>query len=111
MVRGVKEYVLSCTCRMRKRSNSQRVSMLPGRVIEPWEVMEIDVASVGTESRNGSRYLLLAVDQASKFPFAFPLPSKEVEEVACHLLQLCLTFGVPRVIRSDGGGEFEARCI
>ena len=111
MARDVREYVLSCRCRMRKRSNSQRVAMLPERAIEPWEVMEIDLMSVGTESLSGNRYLLLVVDKASKFPFAFPLPSKQAEEVARHLLQLCLTFGVPRVVRSDGGGEFEARCI
>ena len=67
--------------------------------------------SVGTEGLSRNRYLLLVVDKASKSPFAFPLPSKQAEEVARHLLQLCLTFGVPRVIRSDGGGEFEARCI
>ena len=85
--------------------------MLPGRAIEPWEVMEMDLMNMGTESLSRNKYLLLVVDEASKFPFAFPLPSKQAEEVARHLLQLCLTFGVLRVIRSDGGGEFEAGCI
>ena len=111
IARDFREYVLSCKCRMRKRSNSQWVPMFPGRAIEPWEVMEMDVMSVGTESLGRNKYLLLVVDKASKYSFAFPLHSKQAEGVARHLLQLCLTLGVPQVIGSDGGGEFEASCI
>ena len=47
---------------MRKRSNSQRVAMLPGRAIEPWEVMEIDLMNVGTEGLSRNKYLLVVVD-------------------------------------------------
>ena len=56
------EYVLSCKCRTRKRSNSERVAMLPGRAIELWEVMEMHLMSVGTESLSRNKYLLLVVD-------------------------------------------------
>ena len=85
--------------------------MLPGRAIEPWEVLEVDLMRIGTQSLAGNKYLLLVVDKASKFPFAFPLPSKQAEGVARHLMQLCLTLGIPKMIRYDGGGEFDARCI
>ena len=111
MTRDVKEYVQSCRCRMRNRSRSQQIAMLPGRAIQPWEVIEIDLMSVGVESLSHNKYLLLVVDKASRFPFAYPLPSKQADGVARQLLELCLTLGVPKVIRSDGGGEFEARCI
>ena len=56
---------------MRKRSNSERVVMLPGRVIGPWEVMGMHIMSVGTESLSRNKYLLPVVDKASKFLFAF----------------------------------------
>ena len=52
--------------------------------------------------------MLLVVDKASKFPFAYPLPSKEAHGVARLLLDLGLTFGMPSFIRADGGGEFTA---
>jgi len=65
----------------------------------------------GTTSLSGNKYLLLVVDKASRFPFAYPLPSKQAEGVARHLMQLCLTLGVPQAIRCDGGGKFDARCI
>ena len=49
--------------------------------------------------------MLLVVDKASKFPFAYPLPSKDAHEVARLLLDLCLIFGVPSFIKVDGGGN------
>ena len=48
---------------MRKRSNSERVAMLPGRAIGPWEVMGMHLMSVGTESLSRNKYLLLVVDR------------------------------------------------
>ena len=35
MVRDVREYVLSCGCRRRKRSNNQQLAFLPARAVEP----------------------------------------------------------------------------
>ena len=72
---------------------------------------EIDILSMGTTSRTGNTYILLGVDRASRFPFAFPLPSEGTKEVARILANLCLTFGVPRNFRSDGGGEFQSEIL
>ena len=102
MVRDVREYVLSCGCRRRKRSNNQQLALLPARAVEPWEILEVDLLRKGTISLAGNEYILLAVDKASKFLFAFPIPTKKAGVVQ-YLLQLCLTFGIPRVLRSDGG--------
>ena len=43
----------------------------------------------------GNKVLLVAVDKASKFLFAFPLPTKEALGVARTLLEVMLTFGLP----------------
>ena len=71
-------------------------------------MLEVDLEKFPNKSEAGNEYLLLAVDKASKFPFAYPLPSKEAHGVAPLLVDLCLTFGVPSFIRADGGGEFTA---
>ena len=105
VVRDVREYVLSCGCRRRKQSNSQQLALLPARAVEPWEVLEVDLLRIGTTSLDGNEYILLAVDKAAKFPFAFPILTKKAERVTQHILQLCLIFGIPRVLRSDGGRE------
>lgn len=46
----VRECVLSCRCRTKNRSSSQQIAMLLGRAIQPGEVIEMDLISVGVES-------------------------------------------------------------
>ena len=86
VVRDVREYVLSCGCRRRKRRNNQQLALPPARAVEPWEILEVELLRIGTPSLAGNEYILLAVDKASKFPFAFPIPTKRTEGVAQHLL-------------------------
>ena len=85
--------------------------MTPVRAVDPWEELEIDLLTINTTSRSNNKHILLVVDRASKFPFGFPLPTKEADGVARILAELCLTFGVPRKIRSDRGKEFRAQVV
>ena len=111
MARDVREYVLSCGCRRRKRAWSQRVAMMPARLLWPWEVLEMDLQGMKKVSSAGNRYLLVVVDRASRFLFAYPLGSKDSVGVVRKLLELMLTFGVPMSVRSDAGGEFTAKVV
>ena len=111
IARDTRLYVASCGSNRRKRSRSQKIATMPGRAVEPWETLEVDILSMGTTSRTGNKHILLAVDRASRFPFAFPLPSKGTKEVARILANVCLTYGVPRNFRSDGGGEFRSEIL
>lgn len=54
---------------------------------------------------------MLAVEMASKFSCALSLPLKQAEGVAGKLLQLCMTFGVPKFRRCDEGKELRAIVI
>ena len=65
----------------------------------------------GGKSSTGNRYILLVVDRASKFAFAYPLRTKDAESVAKKLLGLLLMFGIPCSIRSDPGTEFTAEVV
>ena len=111
IVRDTRLYVASCGCNRQKRSRSQKIATMTGRAVEPWETLEVDILSMGTTSRTGNKHILLVVDRASRFPFAVPLPSKGTKKVARILANLCLAFGVPRNIRSDGGGEFRSEIL
>lgn len=53
------------------------------------------------------RYLLVVVDRATKFLFAFPLAANITEPVA----KLFLTFGMPYFLRSDPGWEFTLEVV
>ena len=71
----------------------------------------MDIHDMGARSEAGNRLLLVIVDRASKFLFAYPLPDKSAEGVAKKLLELLLTFGVPSSLRSDPGTEFTAEVV
>ena len=103
IARDTRLYVASCECNRRKRSRSQKIATIPGRAVEPWETLEVDVLFMGTTSRTGNKHILLVVDRASRFPFAFSLLSKGTKEVA--------SIGVPRNFCSDGGGEFRSEIL
>ena len=52
----------------------------------------MDIQDLKQGWQEGNRYLLVVVDRASKFLFAYPLPSKDAVAVRCKLLELLLTF-------------------
>eukprot|EP00752_Nemacystus_decipiens_P004057 g3715.t1 len=104
--KDVRTYVLSCKCRRRKRAWSKQLFMMPARLLQPWEVLEMDLQDMKVTSAKGNRYLLVVVDRASKFLSAFPLPAKDAIGISRKLLDLLLVFGLPLSIRSDPGGEF-----
>ena len=103
--------MLSCGCRRLKRSTSQRVAMLPARFLKPWEALEMGIHGMGARPEAGNKHLLVIVDRASKFLFAYPLPNKTAENVANKLLELLLTFGISLFLRSDPGTELTAEII
>ena len=109
--RDVRDYVLSCPCRRRKRAWSKQLSMMPARLLQPWEVVQMDIQDMKVTSDKGNRYLLVVVDRASKFLAAFPLPTKDALSVSRKLLGLLLTFGLPFSIRTDMGSENVARVM
>ena len=95
--------MLSCGCQGNKRSTSQRVAMLPARFLKPWEILDMDIHDMGARSEAGNKHILVIVDRASKFMFAYPLPNKTPENMTKKLLELLLTFGIPLSLRSDPG--------
>lgn len=80
--------------------------MLPGQAIQPWDVLEIDLMSPDVKSLANNECLPVVVEKASRFPLAFPSPSNQTDGMARQLLQWCITFGLPRAIRANGGWEF-----
>lgn len=85
--------------------------MLSARAIQPWKVLEMDLRSWGVRSLANSEYLVLVVDEASLFLFAFPLSSNQVNGVGRQLPRLCLTFEALIAVRPDRGQELTADVI
>jgi transposase InsO family protein len=54
---------------------------------------------------------LTVIDEGTRYPEAFPLPSIEAERIAQSLVQLFSRVGVARVILSDQGSNFTSTLL
>lgn len=57
-----------------------------------------------TESEN--KYLFTAVDEYSRFPFAYPCPDTSAQSVIHGLDQIFSMCGYPNYVHSDRGAAF-----
>ena len=68
----------------------------------------MDILDVCDPTPEGHRYILLMADYFSKWTEAFPMKNKCADTVANILVEhIKLRFGMPMVIHSDQGREFE----
>jgi len=59
----------------------------------------------------GCKYILVATCRATKFCFARPFKNADAKSTTRFLLELILTYGPPRIVRSDNGTHFTAKVI
>ena len=72
----------------------------------------IDLLNLSVTSAKGNRYVLVMVDCFSRWTEACPLPDKTALSVADALFQhVVCHFGMPSVIHSDQGLEFENKVM
>lgn len=83
---------------------------LPNR---PFERIVMDFTDMGPEMRTSNkRYLLVLVDEYSKWPEAYACKTETAKEVVKHLVtDVFPRFGVPHVIRTDNGSHFTAKIV
>lgn len=59
-----------------------------------------------TGPMSDGKYLMVLVDDYSRFPVVYRLPSMNAEETVTALDEIICTFGVPAVIRTDNAKTF-----
>lgn len=75
----------------------------------PWERIALDVAGPFPTSNSGNKYILVIMDYFTKWPEVFAIPNQEAVTIAEKLVnEVCCRFGVPLVIHSDQGRNFES---
>ena len=108
MKEDVAAYVRSChECARAKRPWPSPGDLQPSDVAKVFEYMHVDLVGPLPTTLSGSKYILAAVDKASKRTVLMPLPNKESRTVARALVRLvCWHGSAPAVIQSDQGTEF-----
>lgn len=76
----------------------------------PMQYLHMDLMDV-QESKEGYNFILVIIDQMSKFVWLIPLRTKTMNEVSTNVLSVFLEFGFPEKIKTDNGTEFENHMV
>ncbi len=78
------------------------------KALKPFDRLSVDFKGPITSS-NPNKYLLVIVDEYSRFPFAYPCKDSSSATVIKHLGNLFSVFGLAGYIHSDNGSGFISR--
>ena len=108
---NVQTYIKSCTvCIARKSPCPRKIPMGHVEVGHRWDRVAMDLLDMSVTTARGNRYVLVIVDCFTRWTEAFPLPDKTAQSVAdAFFNNVVCRFGMPIVIHSDQGREFEIR--
>ena len=109
MADDVKDWLSQCVVCIKRKSPVGRHHPL-GNIPtgHRWDRIAMDILDVGDPTPEGFRYILVIADYFSKWTEAFPIKNKCADTVADILVEnIILRFGMPLVIHSDQGREFE----
>ena len=111
MAADTQEYCKSCdNCMKAKQPMPPKLPMVSTQIGNPWHRIAVDVMEVPINSR-GNKYLLVVQDYFTKWLEAFPMPDQKAERVVELLRSLFCRVGIPSVLHSDQGRNFESRLM
>lgn len=115
MYRAVCHYVQTCApCQRRKRTSSRPSGLLQPipPPSHPFEVVGIDIFGPLPLSTSGNRWILVAIDHATRYVETAPLRNATAEAIAPFILHnIVLRHGAPRALISDRGKSFMAHTV
>ena len=105
----VRDWLRQCTtCIKRKSPNNRHHPLGTIPTGHRWDRIAMDILDVCDPTPDGYRYILVIADYFSKWTEAFLIKNKCADTVADVLVKkIILRFGMPLVIHSDQGREFE----
>ena len=114
MQQAVTNYVRGCeTCNKQKTGNRRaKAAQTSYHVGSPMERVHIDILGPISESNRGNRYVLVMVDQFTKWVECCALPDQSAETVARSFVDnIVARLGCPFELHSDQGRNFESNVV
>ncbi|XP_062602775.1 uncharacterized protein LOC134264500 [Saccostrea cucullata] len=105
-------YVRTCpVCNVNKKANVHaKAGLGQYHAGAPLERVHIDLMGPFVESGKGNKYILMIVDQFTKWLECYALPDQEAETVATSFVEGFVSrLGCPLQVHSDQGRNFESR--
>ena len=111
MTGDIETFVKGClSCAKNKGGRKVRAPLAMFTAGAPMEKVHIDIVGPLPKSKKGNVYILVIVDQFTKWVEALPLPEQSAETVARAMVDEFITrMGCPEMIISDQGANFESR--
>ena len=76
---------------------------------KPFSHLSVDlVGPLQPPSSRGHKYVMMVVDQATRYGNAMPLRCIDAETVDQALMEICSRVGFPQVLTTDNGTQFTA---
>ena len=72
----------------------------------PFELLAMDIVGPLEWNKKGNMYILVLVDNATRYPEAIPLRSIDAETIADELLRVFARVGIPKRPFTDQGSNF-----
>ena len=76
----------------------------------PWQLVAVDILKVPLSTAN-NQYLLVVQDYFMKWAEAIPLPDQTAPRITAELVKIFSVFGLPEVLHSDQGRNFESTIL
>lgn len=110
--RDVHSYISGCEVCTRRKAATQS-NKAPMHLVYsgyPLERIATDILGELPQTANGNKYILVVADYFTKWTEAFALPNIEAKTVAAKIVEeFIVRLGVPEVMHSDQGPQYESR--
>ena len=111
MAQDVERHCRVCvTCQKSKLPMPVRSPLTNIPIGRPWQMIAIDILEVPVSTKN-SRYLLVIQDYCTNWADARPLPDQTAIRITAKLVKLFCTYGIPEIVHSDQGRNFESSIV
>ena len=114
MSRDIRTFVLTCeVCsKYKKPTRNARSHMIPYHAGAPMERVHLYFMGPLPKTKRGNEYVLMKVDQFTKWTECSPLPSQTADITAqAAINEFCARFGYPFQIFTDQGETLKALCL
>ncbi|KAK3097999.1 hypothetical protein FSP39_015198 [Pinctada imbricata] len=111
MTDTVSTYIASCAAcaTSKKQTHTVRAEMQEYYAGAPLDRIQLDILGPFPKSAKGNKYILVLVDQFSKWTECYPLPDQSAESIAEVLVkEFIARFGVPLELHTDQGRNFDS---
>ena len=115
MQQDLRQYIQECPhCQVTQARTNKlgpRITQVDIKV-QPFEKWAIDVVGPLPESLYGNRFIITAIDYATGWPAARPVPTYDAETTATFIYEeIYSSFGPPKELLSDNGSNFLSKVV